>query len=199
MAGPRGRCQTLVVALERRRELPEERPELPGVRQRLDALEEALEVDGRIAEALDVGQVAAHLHGEGEVSGVSIGPARNSIAAREPVERRVHLDGVVSPGVEPEPPARGKAAGIEGPAAPARVVPTRAADADAVRCQRGHSRRRVRFHESSRRNTRALGCRLAMRSAAHSPMPSSGGERCRGRRAVKRASDGFFTRSCCAW
>ena len=65
----------------------------------------------RVAQPLHVREVAARLDREDEVVGRLGDPARDRVAARQPVEGRVHLDRVEPPGVEASHPARAAAAG----------------------------------------------------------------------------------------
>ena len=58
--------EPLVVAVERRRQLPEHRPELGRADQRSQPREERVEVRRQVREPLHVGQVAARLDGEDE-------------------------------------------------------------------------------------------------------------------------------------
>jgi hypothetical protein len=60
-------CEPVVIALERRRQLPDDRAELGRPRQRLDALVVAGDPLVEVAELLDVRQEAAGLEGEDEV------------------------------------------------------------------------------------------------------------------------------------
>ncbi|HET6623463.1 MAG TPA: hypothetical protein VFG70_02945 [Gaiellaceae bacterium] len=121
--------EPVVVALEVLRELPQDRAELAGVLQRLERLEQALDVAGDQPEALDVREVPARLHREEKAVWGLRRPAGNRLPRRQAVEGRVHLDRVEHLRVALEPSVRREAAWIEHPA-PVVVVPARAADAD---------------------------------------------------------------------
>src|SRR5262249_59764198 len=60
-----------------------------------------------VAEPLDVREITRPLDREDEAVGCLLDPACHGVSARQPVEGRVHLDGVEAPGVELEP-ARGR-------------------------------------------------------------------------------------------
>ena len=92
-----------VVALEVRRQLPEDRAELAGASKGLEALVHALRAVGDVAQPLHMREVAARLDGEQEAVGRTCGPALDGLRARQPVERRVDLDRVERLRVELEP------------------------------------------------------------------------------------------------
>jgi len=100
-------AEAVVVALEVRGELPDDRPELARLDQRLDALVEATDPLGEVLEALDVREVAARLGGEHEAGRRLLDPACHGVGRGEPVERRVDLDGVENLGVALEPASLG--------------------------------------------------------------------------------------------
>src|SRR4051812_23051002 len=131
MAAPRqraeGALQTLIVAVEVLRELPEERAELPAVGERLERLEEALDIRVQRLQPLDVRQVATGLDGEDETRRALLHPALDRRGGGQPVEGVVDLDRVEALGVVREPPALRQALGIE-TLAPVRVGPAGAAD-----------------------------------------------------------------------
>src|ERR687898_209012 len=130
-AGQRGqrRGETRVVPLEGRRQLPEHRAELWRAGKRLQRLVEAGNSGLEAREAPDVGDVAAHLHGEEELWRRCLHPAAHGRLPREPVEGVVDLDGVEERRVVLEPAPRREA--LRGDAlTPVRVVPPRAPDAD---------------------------------------------------------------------
>src|SRR5581483_8159577 len=130
-ARERGR-EAVVVAAERRRQLPQQRPELRRPKQRIDPVEEKRQVLVDVDETLDVRDVPAHLHGEEERRRRLGHPTGDGGRARQAVERRVQLDRVEEPCVVTEP-ARGRTAlGVEDAVAPVCVVPARAAYADGV-------------------------------------------------------------------
>jgi len=116
-------AEPIVVALEVRGELPDDRTELAGLDQRFDALVVAPDPLREVLKAPDVGHVAARLGGEDEVRRSLLDPARDGLARGEPVEGRIDLDGVENLRVVLEPASLAKALGIE-PAAPAVVLPT---------------------------------------------------------------------------
>src|SRR4051794_7964073 len=120
--------EPLVVALEGRRQLPEERPELRRAKQRLDPVVEDREVRRDLAQALDVRHVAADLDGEQEVRRRLGHPARDHLPLGQAGEGHVDLDPVEGLRVEREPVARRTARGVEDAVAPVGVVPARAAD-----------------------------------------------------------------------
>src|SRR5215210_58852 len=122
------RCgQSVVVPLERGRQLPEHRAELPGLDERCESSVEQLQARRQVAEPLHVRDVAAHLDGEDEVGGRLVDPALHGLHRRQPVEAGVHLDRVEPARVELEPAPRRAALGVEDAVAPAVVVPARAA------------------------------------------------------------------------
>src|SRR5207247_5446138 len=122
--------EPLVVASERRRQLPEKRAQLRGVEERLDAAEQQRQVLVGVDEALGVRDVAAHLDREDEVHRRLRDPAGDGTRARQAVERAVQLDGVEELRVVAQPPRRWAALGIEDAVPPVGVVPARAADAN---------------------------------------------------------------------
>ena len=75
-------AEPVVVALEVRRELPHDRPELAGLGERLDALVVAPDALGEVLQPLDVGQVAARLGGERRSSG-GVCSTQRATASRE--------------------------------------------------------------------------------------------------------------------
>src|SRR5205823_5141315 len=121
-----------VVAPEGRRELPEQRAEPACVGKRRNPLEQQRQVDVDLAQSLHVGQVAADLDCEDESRRGLLNPARDHLATGQPVETRVHLDGVEALGVEREPATRRAAHGVEDTVPPAVVVPAGTADPQAV-------------------------------------------------------------------
>jgi len=121
--------------MEVARELPEDRPELARLSERLDRLEEPAESAFRLEQALDVGDVTADLDRELEVTGGPFGPAANRRFGGQPVEGVVDLDRVEDLGVALEPAPLGQPFGVEN-APPIAVVPARAADVDGL-AQRG--------------------------------------------------------------
>src|SRR5205823_4753664 len=131
--------QPVVIAAERRRELPEQRPELRRAEQRLDALEESFHPRPELAQPLVVCEIARRLDCEKEVVGRLFDPVRDRVAPREPVEGRVHLHRVEALGVELEPARRRQSRWIEDAVAPVRVVPARKAYADRARAIRVHT------------------------------------------------------------
>src|SRR5262245_35525727 len=66
--------ESLLVTVEALRELPEDRSELVAVGEAVEALVEALGAPLDHSQALDVGDVAAHLHGEDEPWGTLLEP-----------------------------------------------------------------------------------------------------------------------------
>ena len=121
------RAQALQVASEVPGQLPQDRPQLAGVDQRLDPLVEALHALLEVGEAFDVRQVAARLYREQEVGRSLRRPVRDGVTRRQPIEGRVDLDRVEEGGVVLEPPPRRHACRIH-PLTPVAVVPARAAD-----------------------------------------------------------------------
>src|SRR5690242_13154839 len=115
--------EPLVVAAESRRQLPEERAELGRTEQWLDALEEALEPGPHVPQTLDMCEIARRLDREEEVAGCPFDPVRDRVAARQPVEGRVHLHRVEALRVELEPARCGQPWRVEDAVAPVRVVP----------------------------------------------------------------------------
>src|SRR5215203_257209 len=121
------RGQSLVVPLERGRQLPEHRTELPGLHERCDSRIEQLQARRQVSEPLHVRDVAAHLDGEDEVGGRLVDPALYGLHRRQAVETGVHLHRVEPARIELEPAPRRATLGIEDAVAPAVVVPARAA------------------------------------------------------------------------
>src|SRR5581483_4566584 len=124
--------RVLVGALEVRRELPEDRPELRRADERRDPLVEDRRVRRHVRQPLHVRDVAAHLHREAEAGRALVRPARDRVGAGQTVEGRVDLDRVEVPRVELEPAARREPRRIEDAVAPVLVVPAGAAYADAA-------------------------------------------------------------------
>ena len=116
-------AEPVVVPMEVRGELPDDRTQLAGLDKRLDALVEAPDPLREVLEAPDVREVAARLGGEQEIGRCLLNPARDRFGRGEPVEGRVDLDGVEDLRVTLEPASLGQALRIE-PAAPAVVLPT---------------------------------------------------------------------------
>jgi len=129
--------QAPVVTVEVLRQLPQHRPQPPGIDQRLQWLVEALDSILDRGQALDVGQVPARLDDELEVPRRLLCPVGHGITPCEAIEGRIDLDGVELLCVELEPAALGLPFGVE-PAAPAVVHPSGAADAYWVSVGRGH-------------------------------------------------------------
>ena len=198
-------AEPVVVAVEVRRELPHDRAELAGLGQRLDALVVAADALGEVLKPLDVGHVAARLAGEREVLRRLLDPARDGVGRGQPVEGRVHLDGVEHLRVALEPAALREPVRVE-PAAPAVVLPARAADANGPhrrardgangRCPRPRTRCRARRAASggrrcpsrgSARRSRTRTSRCRPRSSRSASAPSArcatgaGSARCRSR------------------
>src|SRR5438105_1591171 len=121
-------AEAVVVAPERRRQLPEDGAELRRPDERLDARVEAIDTAAEIGQPLDVRQVSARLDGEDEVKRRLLDPAGDRAPARQAVERVVHLDRVEVLGVVTQPQTRGLA--LVELLAPRRVVPAGAAYAD---------------------------------------------------------------------
>jgi hypothetical protein len=122
--------EALIVALEGRRQLPQQRAELARLRERLDPIEQKLQVAAGLAQPFDVRQVAADLDCEREVRRRPVGPALGGFASRQPVERRIELDGVEAARVELEPAPCRETRRVELASAPGPVIPARAADPD---------------------------------------------------------------------
>src|SRR5829696_5897446 len=120
-------CEPGVVPPEGRRQLPEHRPQLPGLHERSDPRVEELDARGQVTEPLHVRDVAAHLDRKDEVVRCLVDPALHGLHRRQPVEAGVHLDAVEVARIELEPAPRRAALGIEDAVAPAVVVPARAA------------------------------------------------------------------------
>jgi len=118
-----GAAEPVVVPMEVRGELPDDRTQLAGLDERLDALVEAADPLREVLEAPDVRQVATRLGGDHEIGWCLLNPARHGVGRGEPVEGRVDLDGVEDLRVTLEPASLGQALRIE-PAAPAVVLPT---------------------------------------------------------------------------
>src|SRR5581483_1210834 len=128
---PRERVrEPVVVALERRRQLPEDRAHLRAPEKRRDPLVEADETGVELGEPLDVREVARRLDREQETGRRGALPVRDGRAVRQAVEGVVHLDGVEVLRVVLEPEACGQTA-VE-LLLPARVVPAGAAYADSA-------------------------------------------------------------------
>src|SRR6266508_4094281 len=119
--------EALVVAMEALRQLPEHRSELGRARERLDRRVVALDALVQVAKTLDVREVSARLDREQELGPRLLEPACDRLGAREPIERRVHLDRVEQSRVVLEPTAGRQPIRIDG-LAPVLVVPTRAAN-----------------------------------------------------------------------
>ena len=79
-------------------------------------------------QALDMGEVAADLHGEDEVGRRFFDPPRDHLNAREPVEGGVDLDRPEPVGVVREPLRCWQAGRVENAVPPVLVVPAGAAD-----------------------------------------------------------------------
>src|SRR5262249_15901814 len=109
-------------------------PELRRLEQRLDAGVEALEPRAELPQPLDVRQVARRLHGEEEAGRALLDPVGDRRAARQPVEGRVHLDGVEALRVEAGPLPLGQPGRVENRVPPVGVVPPGAADPDRPSC-----------------------------------------------------------------
>src|SRR4051794_9874109 len=129
--------ESLVVALEGRRQLPEDRSHLRALAQRLDALVEAVEAFPELPQALDVRQVPGRLDREEKTLRYRSFPVGDGGAIRQAVEGVVHLDRVEVLGVvlEPEP---GRSPLVE-LMLPARVVPAGATYADSASASFLHS------------------------------------------------------------
>ena len=121
--------EDVVVPLEARRQLPEQRPELAGSAQWLDACVHPLHSLSHASQALHVRQVTARLHREKEVVRCSLCPALDRLHGRQSVEGRIDLHSVEHVRVELEPPGRRAPLRIED-ASPVLVAPAGAADAD---------------------------------------------------------------------
>ena len=128
--GPRQRGEEALeprqVALEARRQLIEHRAETRT--EAAGPLEQPRDRLLGIGEPLQVGEIAARLDRHDEPVGRLCLPARERLARRQAIERRVRLDGVEVREIEGEP-LRGREPGRVEPAAPALVVPARAPDA----------------------------------------------------------------------
>jgi hypothetical protein len=96
--------QPLVVAMEVRRQLPEDRAELRRPDERLDPLVEPFDPAAEVGEPPQVREVAARLDREREARRRLLDPARDGLAPREPVEGRVDLDRVEERRVVLQPP-----------------------------------------------------------------------------------------------
>src|SRR5512133_228818 len=134
------RGQPLVVPLERRRQLPEHRPEPRRAPERLDALVEAPDAAFEVRQPPDVRQVAARLDREHEAGRRVSDPALDRRDVGEPVEGRVELDGVEELCVVLEPALRGESFRVDA-LAPVGVVPARAPDPDLRHINRISARR----------------------------------------------------------
>src|SRR5690606_34588253 len=106
-------------------QLQEEGPE-PGPERRRPVDESADGLD-RVGEALDVGEVAARLHGHDEAGRGLFAPPLEHRPLGQPVEGVVHLDRGELLGVPLQPAALGQARGVQH-AAPVAVLPSRRAD-----------------------------------------------------------------------
>src|SRR3954462_9641018 len=83
------RLEPLLVALEVRRQLPDDRPQLRCSDERLYALVVTADPLFQVGEPLDVGEVAARLQREHEAGRCLLDPARDSLLGGESVEGRV--------------------------------------------------------------------------------------------------------------
>lgn len=121
-----------------RRELEEGGPELQS--ERLDPVEEPFDGFRRVAQAPDVGEVAADLDDEAEALGRFRCPALDGAAGREPVEGAVHLHRGESRGVGRQPSSSRRPAVEVVPPAP--VLPAGSSDpnhgAPLPACRRPH-------------------------------------------------------------
>jgi hypothetical protein len=110
VASGRERCQRrrqpVVVALERRRQLPQHRAELRRADERLHPFVVAGEPAAHVGQALGVRQVAAGLDREEKARRRLLDPPRHRGLQRQSVERGVHLDGVEVLRVALQPEAR---------------------------------------------------------------------------------------------
>src|SRR4029453_12708866 len=152
--------EPVVVAPEVGRELPDDGAELARLDERLDALVVAPDSLGEALKPLDVGQVATRLGGEGEPRWRLLDPARDGVAGGQPVEGRVDLDRVEHLRVALEPAPLGQALRIER-AAPAVVLPPRAADADGPHGE-GRGRREVSTTSNALPGTPWSECRSSL-------------------------------------
>src|SRR5665647_3414885 len=155
--------EPLVVALERRWKLPEDRPHLRAVEQRLEPLGETLEPGAELEQALDVREVPRSLDREEEARRRDALPVGDGVAAGQPVEGAVDLDRVEVPRVVLEPRARREAA-VE-LVLPAGVVPAGAAYADraAATCVHSSAVPAAAMRERpSRPSSRQRSCAAAM-------------------------------------
>src|SRR4051794_7174818 len=123
--------EPFVVALERRRQLPEQRTHLRTAQHRFDAVVEALESETEILQPLDVRDVPRDLDREEEARRRTGHPVRDGLLVRQPVEGVVHLDRVEVARVVLEPEARGLP--LVELVLPAGVVPAGAAYAESAR------------------------------------------------------------------
>ena len=128
-----------IVAVERLGELPEDRAELFGSDERLDALQETRTAVREVPQPLHVREISTRLYGEHEASWGALHPGRRSFSRREPVEAGVQLDRVERSRIVLEPARSGEAGRVED-SPPVLVIPARAADARvAHRSSRCHS------------------------------------------------------------
>jgi hypothetical protein len=86
---------------------------------------------GRVAQPLDVGEVAAHLHGHHEVVRCAGAPVSEGLPLGQPVERVVDLDGGEPVGEVLQPQAHRHVPWVE-PVPPRVVLPAGRADVDHV-------------------------------------------------------------------
>src|SRR4029077_12875660 len=100
------RAEAIVVALDARRELPQDRSHLRRVRERLDRLEIALRVPAHLAPPLDVRYLATPLDGEPKAARRLLHPSLDRGLGRQPVEGVVDLDRVEDGRVVIEPESR---------------------------------------------------------------------------------------------
>src|SRR3954469_21082235 len=125
-----------VVAVEIFRQLPEHRPQLAALAQRLQRLPESLQTLIDPPQPFHVGEVTAALYREGEAGRSPLGPALDHLALDQPVEGVVDLDGVEDLGVALEPTRRGNA--FVDAAPPGVIRPTRTADPHIFHRQPGY-------------------------------------------------------------
>jgi hypothetical protein len=85
--------EPLVVALEGRRQLPQQRPELARGNQRLDPRQQQIEMPRRLAQPLDVRHVATRLDRKREALWRFLRPSLDRLALRQAVKRRPGPDG----------------------------------------------------------------------------------------------------------
>src|SRR5438874_3032491 len=122
--------EAVVVAAKVPRQLPEHRPELRRADERLNPVVERPHARTEVAQAPDVRDVAAHLDREDEPGRACAHPVGDHVALRQPVEGRVHLDGVEMAGVVVQPFPRRTARRVEDAVPPMVVVPTGTADSN---------------------------------------------------------------------